>query len=139
MANINSKIKAAVEEYQCPGCVCGSGTSCYEQSDNEACKKHVAGTMITGIGLIFLGMPTGFNRLGACDKTKINIFSELKDGWGYDLYNVPVWKYKDRLGNTIVRGICPRTNFPWIHIFLTDCMEEIGCQEITEKELSKMD
>ena len=27
--------KKAIEEYQCPGCVCGSNTDCYEKIDRE--------------------------------------------------------------------------------------------------------
>lgn len=137
---LDDKIKKAVEEYQCPGCVCGHDTTCYqEKSGSEACGKHVAGTMIMGLGQIFLGMPKGFNRVGPSEGMKINIFRELKDGWGFDFLNVPVWKFKDEHGNTLVRGIQPRTSSPFLHIFLTDCMQEINCMEITEKELEAID
>lgn len=136
---MDEKIKRAVESYQCIGCVCGGDTTCYEKGDNEACKKHVSGTFISFIGNIYLGMPKGFNRLGPCRETKINIFRELKDGWKYDTFNIPVWKHKDEHGNVIVRGLSPRTNSPFIHIFLVDCIMEINCMEITAQELSKMD
>lgn len=136
-------IKKAVKEYQCPGCVNGPGPTCYQpKSGSEACGKHVAGTMMAtdmGIGSIFLGMPKGFNRLGPSKGMKINIFRELKDGWGFDFLNVPVWKFKDEHGNVIVRGLAPRTSSPFLHIFLEDCMKEIDCLEITEKELEEID
>jgi hypothetical protein len=132
-------IKKAVEFYQCPGCVGGHNIECYQKGDNEACDKHVAGTIISNIGPVFLGMPTGFNRLGAYRQMKMCIFRELKDGWGYDQFNIPAWKYRDEHGNVLVRGICPRINYPWVHIFLTDCMAEINCIEITAKDISEMD
>jgi len=134
-------IKVAVEEYQCPGCVCGSDTTCYvkvDDADEESCEKHVCGTILSGIGHIFLGMPRGFNRRGLCEDTKIHIFRRLKNGWNYDHLNVPVWKYKDHYGNTLVRGLCPRINYPWIHIFLDDCLSEINCIEITDNDLDDM-
>jgi len=131
---MNKIIKMAVETYQCPGCVVGSDTSCYEKSTNEACEKHVPGsTIMPVIETVFLGMPTGFDRLGCCKKMKICIFRDYLDGWGYDQFNVPVWKHKDEHGNTIVRGLSPRINTPFIHVFLTDCMESINCMEITKE------
>ena len=151
MDNEKSKIEAqptiqvqqivinAVEEYQCPGCVCGSDITCYEKSDNLACEKHCVGTLISGVGKIFLGMPKGFNRLGFMDKTKIYIFEKLTDGWGYDKFNIPVWKYLNEHNNTVVRGICPRTNYAWIHIFLENCIDKIECLEITKNDIDEMD
>lgn len=136
---LDEKIKTAVERYQCAGCVCGSNTGCYEKNENsEACEKHVAGTIIAGVGIVFLGMPKGFNRLGECEHTRISIFKEWEDG-RYDHLNVPVWKYKDEHGNVIIRSLSPRINKSCIHIFLTDCLAKIACHEITEKELSEMD
>lgn len=129
----------AVQEYQCAGCAGGPFPVCYETNDGEGCSKHCAGTTISAIGRIFLGMPKGFNRLGFCGKTTISIFESIDAGWGYDLFNVPVWKYLDSNGNTIVRGISPRINLPWIHIFIGDHIEKVDCYEITEKDLAEMD
>ena len=103
------------------------------------CDKHVVGTTILGLGKIFLGMPKGFDRLGQCDNTKIYIFETLKDGWVYDKFNIPVWKYKDELGHIIVRGISPRINTPFIHVFLEDCLSKIDCIEITSTDIREMD
>lgn len=137
---INKTVKEIVEKYQCLGCVCGNDISCYEKDyDTVGCSRHVAGTLLSDIGRIFLGMPKGFNRLGLCDKTKITIFENFEDGWGYNMYNVPVWKYLDKNGNTIVRGICPRVNWPWIHIFIDNHMSKINCLEITQKDIDEMD
>jgi N6-adenosine-specific RNA methylase IME4 len=70
---------------------------------------------------------------------RINIFEKFDDGWGYDLFNIPVWKYKDNLGNTIVRGMLPRLNTPFLHIFLEDCIYKICCRELKNSDLNKMD
>lgn len=138
---MDKTIKDAIERYQCPGCVGGSDTSCYEKGDSLGCKNHCAGTMgFPVMGRFFLGLPTGFCRLGTCDSTKINIFRSLKESdWSYDKFNVFVWKYLDEYGNTITKGLSPRINFPWIHIFLENCIKDIDCIEITTKDLNKMD
>lgn len=139
MNEIDVVVKEAVEEYQCPGCVCGSDITCYEKGASEACKRHAAGTLaMPHIGSIFLGMPKGFNRPGEC-KTKIHIFRKFEDGWGFDMFNVPVWKHKDAHGNTIVRGLCPRVNVPFLHVFLTDCVADVNCIEITDQLMSEID
>ncbi len=129
----------AVQEYQCIGCVNGPFPECYEIGEDEGCSEHCSGTIASGIGQFFLGMPKGFNRLGACENTRINIFQSFKDGWGYSKFNVPVWKYLAKHGNTIVRGLCPRINYPFIHIFLGNVLKEIDCLEITDKDMEDMD
>lgn len=137
---MSQKITNAIQEYQCPGCIIGQYPTCYEKGNDEACIKHIPGTFGFGIGVFYLGMPKGFCRLGPFKDMKITIFKEFNDGWGYnDIFNIPIWKYKDKLGNTLVRGLCPRTNFPWLHIFLTDCIKDINCLEITKLDISKMD
>ena len=71
---MDEKVKDAVQEYQCPGCVVGSDTDCYEKGNNSECGKHVAGTIMHPGGRIYLGMPKGFNRQGPTDHTDFNIF-----------------------------------------------------------------
>lgn len=134
-------IKKAVETYQCPGCVTGSNISCYESVYKVECENHVAGTTIQPyVGRIFLGMPKGFNRLGPDDEYKIYILETLAScEWYKTKFNIPVWKYLDRQGNTLVRGISPRLNKGWIHIFLEDCRDKINCIEITNKDIEEMD
>ena len=137
---MEENIKKAVQKYQCSGCICGYDISCYSaDSSGSGCVKHVAGTIISGIGRIFLGMPNGFNRTGDDNHTtKISIFKTFKNGWGYNKFNIPVWKYLYR-GHTLVRGIRPRTNTPFIHIFLEDCRSEIECLLITDEDINGMD
>ena len=133
--------KSAIEEYQCPGCVVGGDISCFKKGDSLACSKHLAGTLIRpGVGKVFLGMPAGFNRLGPVEEMKIRIYNSYEESdWKYDKWNIPVWKHLNKKGHTIVRGITPRTNHPFIHIFLSDCMDEIDCLEITEEDINYMD
>jgi len=136
---MEENIKNFIENYQCSGCVCGSDISCFEKSDGIECKKHIAGTLVSGIGKILLGMPHGFNRLGQAENMKINGFKTLSDGWGYNKFNIPVWKYLDEQNNTIVRGLSPRINAPFLHVFLTDCISKIDCYEITASDIDGMD
>jgi hypothetical protein len=129
---IIENLKNIIEEYQCPGCVCGCDISCYKKGyddDSIECSKHV--------GRIFLGMPIGFNRLGMCKETKIHIFE--KPSWEYGMFNIPVWKFLDKNGNTLLRGLCPRTNYPWIHILIGNHLDKIDCLEITQKDIDGMD
>lgn len=144
-------IKEAIEEYQCPGCVSGCNIECFEKDDinkSASCGKHTAGTMVLGTGSFFLGMPTGFNRLGqryedSRASLAVAIFETREDGWqeptGYKKWNIPVWKYKNEKGHTFVRGISPRNNRPFLHVYLEDCMDQIDCLEITQEDVDGMD
>ena len=134
-------IKNAIEEYQCSGCVCGCDIECFELDETGVgCGKHISGTIIApGIGNIFLGMPKGFNRLGYDTKLIPHIFEKLQDCFEYDMYNVPTWKHLNSNGHTLVRGMHPRLNMTFIHIFLEDCIDKIDCHEVTEKEIEYMD
>ena len=139
---MDKKIKKAIEEYQCSGCISGHNTDCFEKCDTGiGCGKHYAGTHVMPIvGKIFLGLPKGFNRLGHNnDDMKPYIFEDLKDWGEYNKFNVPVWKHLDKNGNTLVRGLKPRLNTPFIHIILKDALSEINCELITDKDLEEMD
>lgn len=139
---MDDNVKKAVEEYQCSGCVVGSNISCFQlNTSGVGCGRHCAGTALFGIGFVFLGMPTGFNRLGKDQNLKPNIYETFEsfDWGGYDKFNVPVWKYLSTDGHTFVRGLSPRVNQPFIHIFLEDCMDKINCLEIFEDDVHGMD
>jgi hypothetical protein len=139
---MEKKFKLAIQEYQCPGCVCGSNIKCFEPNTiaGVGCGKHVIGTMIFGIGHILLGLPNGFNRVGKQNDLKPIIFESYeKSDWKFDKFNVPIWKHYNKNGHTIVRGIMPRKNETFIHIFLEDCRKDIDCIEISEDEISEMD
>ncbi|MCP4178063.1 MAG: hypothetical protein GY756_09870 [bacterium] len=134
------KIEDAIKEYQCTGCVAGEYSNCYvKNTEDHACDRHCLGTMASGIGKIYLGMPKGFCRKGSAD-LNMNIYKKYKDSnWTYNKLNIPVWKYLDEHGNTLVKGICPRLNSVFIHIFLEDCLKEISCLEITKSDIDGMD
>ena len=129
-------MKELVELYQCPGCVCGSDYSCYAKGFSHACEKHVAGTTIMGLGKIALGFPKGFNRVG--DGVQIDIFLN-KGAFEYNALNVPVWKRLDENGNTLVRGLSPRINKTFLHVYQGDVMAKIDCFEVTDDFLAAID
>lgn len=144
---MDKKVSVAVERYQCSGCISGHNTSCFKEDENAGgvgCGKHLAGTMIIGIGKVFLGLPNGFNRLGHLDNMKPVIFKSFKEftetSWKeYNNFNRPVWKHLDEHGNTLVRGLMPRRNEPFLHIFLENCISQIDCLEISKEDIDQMD
>lgn len=139
---MDKNISVAVERYQCSGCILGSDTSCFKVNENAGgvgCGEHFAGTIISDIGKVFLGLPKGFNRLGHLENMKPIIFNSFFD-WGYyDNFNRPVWKHLDKHGNTLVRGLMPRRNEPFLHIFLENCLSKINCLAISNKDIDEMD
>lgn len=140
---MKTEIKEAVQNYQCSGCISGYDTTCFikNETGGVGCGKHRAGTMIMGIGKIFLGLPKGFNRLGPQEDLKPNIFESLKSSdWDYDnIFNRAIWKHLTKDGHTLVRGIMPRRNEPFLHIYLENCLDKIDCLEITEDDINQMD
>ena len=143
---MDKKVSVAIERYQCSGCISGSDTSCFKENEagGVGCGKHFSGTIISGVGKIFLGLPKGFNRLGHYDNMKPTIFKSFKyfieSDWGeYDNFNRPVWKHLDKHGNTLVRGLMPRRNEPFLHIFLENCISQIHCLEISKEDIENMD
>ena len=141
-------ILEAILEYQVSGCVNDFDENDFKQEGvGIEWSDHVAGTLITGIGGIFLGMPKPFSRLGIRpndpeDILKINMFwdfNQLEDKWKYDKFNIPCWKYRNEKRHVFVRGLMPRLNKPFLHIILEDCLDKIDCLEITEKDLEEMD
>lgn len=141
---ITKKQIKAIEQYQCAGCVVGGDLECYEHTDNYGiqCSAHVCGTMIMPtVGMLLLGMPTGFCRLGE-GKQKVQIFKNyehLNEGWNYGIYNVPVWKHRTEEGHILVRGLSPRINKTFLHVIIEDCFDSIDCIEIADDDIKKMD
>lgn len=146
------KIQEAVKIYRCPGCMYGpEPTNCDNYNftvGNGDCINHCPATYFSGRGKMLLGLPKGFNRLGpltSVDKKVWQALTIFKDaerfrkgyGW-YDKFNVPNWKYLDEHKNTIVRGLQPRLNTPFIHIFLGDYTAEIECITITNEDVEGM-
>lgn len=140
--NNSERNTSAVKGYQCAGCMNGNEPAeCFRKTElgGIGCGNHYSGTIILGIGKIFIGLPKGFQRLGEQSDMQPNIFETFESGWGYDKFNEPVWKFLTEDGHTLVRGLSPRTNKGFIHIFLEDCMDKISCREITQEEIDAMD
>lgn len=148
-------IDTAVKTYQCQGCVNGSHPFCYKKDTmGSGCSAHCPGTIMLGVGHLFLGMEKGFNRIGPIQdgQMHIQIFTDAKEkivapnqcsaftSKGlYDNFNVPVWKYLDEHGNTLVRGLRPRLNVPFLHVFLWNALSEVHCLEVTRSMMDAMD
>jgi len=116
-------IDQMVEEFQCPGCVLGSDTSCgsYNYDANELrCISHVCGTMIGFGNTVALGLPKGFNKTGwhkdgtPRNKMSIRLYPEgQKPAW--DHLNVPVWAMEEN-GFLFVRTFAPRIDATWVDV-----------------------
>jgi len=120
------KREELVEKFQCPGCVCGSNTRCgkYELSTyGPACKNHVPGTVSWPGGTIYLGLPTGFNKVGMLgttdfdEKSRNNTIRLWEAGTGpeFDRLNVPVWAMEQD-GFLFIRTYAPRINASYIDV-----------------------
>ncbi|MFW9899770.1 MAG: hypothetical protein ACFFDY_00605 [Candidatus Thorarchaeota archaeon] len=143
------KFNRAIAEYQCSGCICGNRPgNCARFKEDFGCSSQVAGTTASYIGRIFLGIPPLFARLGLYKEMRIWIFETWKDfvykmecvgEKDYGILNVPVWKYKNKKGRILVKGLMPRINHPFLHIFLDEsCYDKINCVIITEEDLKEL-
>lgn len=143
------KNKEIVEEYQCSGCVSGPYEKCFKPIRPQlgiGCDKHCPGTtlfkMSTGMQRDFLGMPTGFSRLGKNNDLRIQIFENQKQQeaiWEYDKFNIPCWKHKNEKGHIIVKGLQPRISMMFIHVIIDGDFDSIKALEITKKDMEEMD
>lgn len=121
--------KQMVEEFQCPGCVCGGNIHCgsyklgKEGETGGGCRGHVLGTMI-GLGnSVALGLPRGFNKPGydyeaepprAIIKMGIRLWANgTRPDWNH--LNVPVW-FLESDGVLFVRTFMPRINLGLIDV-----------------------
>lgn len=133
-----------VKKYQCPGCTLGD-PGCFKESEADlSCKEHCPGTLILGTGVIMLGMPKGFNRLGPAEKANLSIFKTYEDfiipyANIKTKYCIPSWKYVNKNKHTFLRIYNPRINVAEIIIILEDCSKEFTCIEITEEDIKYMD
>lgn len=137
------EIIQAIETYQVPGCLSEFDKNNYTtQQGAVGWEEHRPATYISGgVGKIFLGMPTGFNRMGVAEEMPLNIFKDFEQYSNYYKlpFNIPVWKHLDKYGNTLVRGLMPRRNLPFICVILENCIGKIECFEVTESLMKTMD
>ena len=113
-----------VEEFQCPGCVCGHEvSSCYKGKQGSfSCESHVAGTIMFPHGALYLGLPKGFNKVGQRGKDENNsvwLYESMEEhnrafGTG-DNCNVAVWAM-EKDGYLFVRFYSPRINRARVHV-----------------------
>jgi hypothetical protein len=111
-----------VKEFQCPGCTIGCDgekfeAQTYPSEDGRPgirCSNHSAGTFLSGVGQIFLGMPKGFSRVGPRSDhlPEIWFFDEIPE---YDFLNIPVWGM-EKDGYLFIRVFLPRTVRNMIHV-----------------------
>lgn len=126
LVEVPETIKNMISKFQCPGCTCGCAPceTCESFKPSHefgwSCDNHSAGTMISGIGKIFLGMPKGFNRVGANEQ--LGYIFQMIQLWDqgeklpiWDYLNIPVWAMEDD-GFLFVRHYCPRINQSYIHV-----------------------
>jgi hypothetical protein len=148
MKDRSKKVIKAIRLYQERGAVGDFDPENFEQNGvGVEWSDHVAGTIIyPNVGSIFLGLPNGFNRMGnrleGSEQFKLHIFptfTELEKIWKYNTWNVPCWKYLNEHKHTLVRGLSPRLNAPFLHIILEDCIDKIDCLEITNQDVEEMD
>jgi len=137
-------VEEAVKEYQCTGCGKGPFEKCFSMDKWDAgCANHSPGTAIPFGGHIFLGLPKGFNRLGTHKSIQVCIYEDInqhKKNWTYNMFNVPIWMHLDENLNTLVRGLRPRLNLGFIHIFLCDVRDYVKAPyEITKSMIDEMD
>jgi len=83
-------------------------------------------------------MPKGFDRTNdSLGESKYDL--KILEAPEYDKFNVAVWKHLDGHGNTLVRGLMPRLNQPFVHIYEGDQRDKISCLEITQEDINEMD
>lgn len=115
-----------VEQFQCPGCVCGYNAECGKFKLNTdygaTCTGHVLGTAMSGAGHIALGLPKGFNRsgldpthpIGTSNTMNIRLWVKgTQPSW--DKFNVAVWALEHE-GHLFVRTLLPRRNWSYVDV-----------------------
>lgn len=145
-----------INEFQCPGCVRGSGTDgcpglSVQPEAGAACDGHVPGTSALHGPLWSIGLPKGFNQVGArwvrgdaspgeprAGRSYIRLWlkGEKPSFWG--MYNVPVWALvKD--GYLFVRTYSPRTNFGYVDVIEGGTLDMVPNAINIEPHLDDMD
>lgn len=118
-----------IERFQCSGCVSGCDTTCGQFKIEEThgsglgvrCIAQAPGTSLLPSGLIYLGLPRGFNKVGARDEDKKGHKLTAIRLWtggtapSWNELNVPVWAMEHE-GFLFVRTYAPRTNRGYVDV-----------------------
>ncbi|MDD4972497.1 MAG: hypothetical protein PHT07_23955 [Paludibacter sp.] len=121
--------------------------TCFRESmaGGVGCGRHHAGTYTPDDEVIYPNLPKYFNNLGPYEDMKPLIFEDIRDwhkvngGYGTHTEHVSIWKTLTKDNHTIIRGMIPSRNEPFLHIFLQNCIECIHCREIKQCDMDKMD
>jgi hypothetical protein len=122
-----------VEEFQCPGCVCGGDTKCGRYNPDptsHTCHGHVLGTVMMGLGHIALGLPKGFCRPGRDPFKNVDFNQMNMRFWmestapGWDKCNIATWAM-EREGFLFVRTYMPRLNYGVLDIICKGNREKL--------------
>lgn len=128
-----------IEQYQCPGCVCGSkpkGCPSYKPksiswagAEGVTCEGHVIGTRM-GLIPFALGLPKGFCRPGVDPVTREPVTKMLIRLWPFgqvprwDKFNVPVWGMEYG-GAVFVRTYMPRNNLTAVDVLESASIKQV--------------
>ena len=129
-----------VQKYQCQYCSHKNYVDCFESVestwDNRCvnfCIDQLFDIDIRAfLGLHYLDNPSVFNAI------KMKIFYCPNAGILRHKYKNPLWKYLDKHGNTLVKGIRIDCNKIFFYIFYGDVMDKIDCAEITQNEIDDL-
>lgn len=123
-----------IELLQCPGCIHGSDTKCGvchidTASDDKSfhCRTHYPGTMVGALSnKVYLGMPTGFNKVGDTrEGVNNNIWIYLDTIPEYnEKFTIPFW-YRQYGRLLFIRVYCPRINHALIWVVYNKKPEDI--------------
>jgi hypothetical protein len=150
-----------IKEFQCAGCVCGSDPKdcgafklavvedTFWHGAMFHCDGHIPGTNVLGVrsGLLYLGLPTGFNRVGmrfmhGCNApgeepgaSRVRLFlTPSYPTW--DALNVAVWAMRQD-GHLFVRTYMPRINCAYVDVVeggdLKHCPNAIDVSKLVEE------
>jgi len=119
----NSEKIEMIKKFQCPGCSLDCSNIEIKESGKEMfrCESHSAGTILGGVGKIYLGMPKGFDKVGAIknnldEETTTNIrFHSEKDYSFFDKFNLPICA-REVDGYLFIRTFCWRINRSYIDV-----------------------
>jgi hypothetical protein len=128
-SKIMTTIEQMVNEFQCPGCTCGSDTqNCnayklenLETAGGQRCANHSAGTIAMGLGFINLGLPKGFCRVRKpYTKSYKNNYTNIRlienpQEFKEDKFNVAVWAM-EKDGYLFIRTYSPRIDATFVDI-----------------------